>query len=70
MERSDSEDILLCPLCEGFPVQMGRLGNTIYYRCRQCGNDYYDLPDESDFSAGRSGGLSHFDEHTRNQHDQ
>lgn len=33
-----------CPACGGDAYELGRLGNTIHWRCRQCG---YDFPEDT-----------------------
>jgi len=29
-----------CPMCGGFGCLLGRLGDTDWFRCRQCGMEY------------------------------
>lgn len=31
-----------CPLCTGPGVPLGRMGRLAWYRCRDCGIDFYE----------------------------
>ncbi len=36
-EEHEDECLRTCPVCEGWGTRLGRLGNRIHFRCRDCG---------------------------------
>ncbi len=39
-EEHEDECIRPCPMCPGLGYRMGRLGNKIHFRCRDCGAEF------------------------------
>ena len=37
----DELDFPPCPVCGGEPTPLGTLGNLLWFRCSQCGIDFY-----------------------------
>ncbi len=46
MDYEECDELVLCPKCDGVPVELGQLGQLFYYRCRACGWEYYVGVDE------------------------
>lgn len=42
------EEYSVCPACYGFAYELGQLGQTTHYRCRDCGHTFEDATQEAE----------------------
>lgn len=38
----------VCPACYGFAYELGQLGSTVHFRCRDCGHTFEDATQEAE----------------------
>jgi hypothetical protein len=45
-DEDEGEELTYCPNCGGSGDEMGKLGDRVHYRCRQCGTEFSHLSNE------------------------